>query len=142
MVIGELNIGVLVFLVFIIDPKHIVKDNLPLHLQFMKEGYMIIKIGDKIEIRRRGNEIPRDGIIESISISTNAQSDPAGERGAKVEELDLDLNYSGSIGYKDVTFDNDNGDYWCYFGQIIDPKGKNKKQWWEDREVINHLGGS
>jgi len=97
---------------------------------------MIIKIGDKIEIRPVGGGILRDGIITDISISTNAQIDPAGENGAKVEELDLDLNYAGSICYTDVTF-NDEGDEtgdhkWCYFGQIVQPEGKNKKQWWED----------
>ena len=47
---------------------------------------MIIKINDKIEVRKR-NQIPRDGIITSISIATS-QSDPAGELGTKVEELD------------------------------------------------------
>ena len=102
---------------------------------------MIIKINDKIEVRKR-NQIPRDGIITSISIATS-QSDPAGELGTKVEELDLSLNYAGSICYTDITF-NDEGDesgdeYWCYFHQIIDPKGENKKLWWEDREVINQL---
>jgi hypothetical protein len=97
---------------------------------------MIIKINDKIEIRPVGGGILRDGIITSISISTNAQIDPAGENGAKVEELDLDLKYKGSIGYTDVTF-NDEGDEtgeskWAYFTQIVQPEGKNKKQWWED----------
>ena len=97
---------------------------------------MIIKVNDKIEIRPVGGGILRDGIITDISISTNAQSDPAGERGAKVEELDLDLKYEGSICYTDVTF-NDEGDEtgeakWAYFGQIVQPEGKNKKQWWED----------
>jgi len=97
---------------------------------------VIIKINDKIEIRPVGGGILRDGIITSISISTNAQIDPAGEKGATVEELDLDLKYEGSIGYTDVTF-NDEGDEtgdskWAYFAQIVQPEGKNKKQWWED----------
>ena len=97
---------------------------------------MIIKIGDKIEIRPVGGGILRDGIITDISISTNAQYDPAGERGATVEELDLDLKYEGSICYTDVTF-NDEGDEsgdskWAYFAQIVQPECKNKKQWWED----------
>ena len=97
---------------------------------------MIIKINDKIEIRPVGGGILRDGIITSISISTNAQIDPAGENGPNVEELDLDLNYAGSIGYKDITF-NDEGDEtgkskWAYFAQIVQPEGKNNKQWWED----------
>ena len=97
---------------------------------------VIIKIDDKIEIRPVGGGILRDGIITSISISTNAQIDPAGERGATVEELDLDLKYEGSISYTDITF-NDEGDEsgdekWCYFPQIVQPEGKNKKEWWED----------
>ena len=97
---------------------------------------MLIKINDKIEIRPVGGGILRDGIITNISISTNAQSDPAGENGATVEELDLDLKYEGSICYTDVTF-NDEGDEtvdskWAYFAQIVQPESKNKKQWWED----------
>ena len=97
---------------------------------------MLIKINDKIEIRPVGGGILRDGIITDISISTNAQIDPAGERGATVEELDLDLKYEGSICYTDVTF-NEEGDEtgdskWAYFAQIVQPEGKNKKQWWED----------
>ena len=97
---------------------------------------MIIEIGDKIEVRPVGGGILRDAIVESIAISTNAQIDPAGENGANVEELDLDLKYAGSIGYTDITF-NDEGDEsgelkWAYFAQIVQPESKNKKQWWED----------
>ena len=97
---------------------------------------MIIKINDKVEIRPNGSGMLIDGIITHISISTNAQIDPAGENGAKVEELDLDLKYAGSICYTDVTFNDEGdetGDYkWAYFDQIVQPEGKNKKQWWED----------
>ena len=83
---------------------------------------MIIKINDRVEIRPVGGGMLRDGIITSISISTNKELDPAGERGPNVEELDLDLEFPGSIGYTDVTF-NDEGDEtgdsrWAYFGQI------------------------
>ena len=97
---------------------------------------MLIKINDKIEIRPVGGGILRDGIITNISISTNAQIDPAGENGPNVEELDLSMKYAGSIGYKDITF-NDEGDEsgdskWAYFAQIVQPEGKNKKQWLED----------
>ena len=103
---------------------------------------MLIKVNDKIEIRPVGGGILRDGIITNISISTNSQIDPAGERGANVEELDLDMNYAGSIGYTDVTF-NDEGDEtgdsrWAYFGQIVNPEGKNKKQWWEDNKIYDN----
>ena len=97
---------------------------------------MIIKINDKIEIRPVGGGILRDGIITNISISTNAQIDPAGENGPNVEELDLSMKYAGSIGYKDITFndegDNDGPEHWAYFDQIVQPESKNKKQWWED----------
>ena len=100
---------------------------------------MIIKINDKIEVRPVGGGILRDGIITNISISTNGQTDPAGENGPNVEELDLDLNYAGSIGYKDITFndegDNDGPEYWAYFDQIVQPESKNKKQWWEDNMI-------
>ena len=47
---------------------------------------MLIKVNDKIEVRPVGGGILRDGIITNISISTNAQIDPAGENGASVEE--------------------------------------------------------
>ena len=103
--------------------------------QYVRGG-VIIKVNDKIEIRPVGGGILRDGIITNIAISTNAQIDPAGENGPNVEELDLNMNYAGSIGYTDVTF-NDEGDEsgdskWAYFAQIVQPDGKNKKQWWED----------
>ena len=105
---------------------------------------MLIKINDKIEIRPVGGGILRDGIITDISISTNAQIDPAGERGATVEELDLDLKYEGSICYTDVTFNDESdesGDSkWAYFAQIVQPEGKNKKQWREDNILYGKDG--
>ena len=46
------------------------------------------------------------------------------------------MKYACSIGYKDITFndegDNDGPEHWAYFDQIVQPEGKNKKQWWED----------
>jgi hypothetical protein len=83
---------------------------------------MIIKINDRVEIRPVGGGMLRDGIITMISISKNKELDPAGERGVNVEELDLSNEFPGSIGYTDVTF-NDEGDEsgdsrWAYFGQI------------------------
>ena len=91
---------------------------------FTKCGKMIIKINDRVKIRPVGGGILRDGIITSISISRNSELDPAGERGVSVEELDLSNEFPGSIGYTDVTF-NDEGDEsgdsrWAYFGQIKD----------------------
>jgi hypothetical protein len=84
---------------------------------------MIIKINDRVQIRPVGGSILRDGIITMISISKNVELDPAGERGLNVEELNLDNEFPGSIGYTDITF-NDEGDEtgdskWAYFGQII-----------------------
>ena len=70
---------------------------------------MIIKVGDKVEIKRGFNPLLRDGIIKDINISTNAETDPAGENGPSVKELNLSLNYAGSITYEDVTF-GQNGD--------------------------------
>jgi len=90
---------------------------------FTKCGKMIIKINDRVQIRPVGGSILRDGIITMISISKNVELDPAGERGLNVEELNLDNEFPGSIGYTDITF-NDEGDEtgdskWAYFGQII-----------------------
>ena len=79
---------------------------------------MIIKIGDKIEVKRGFNPILRDGIIKDINISTNAETDPAGENGPSVKELDLSLNYAGSITYEDVTFGQNGDMHWAYFDQI------------------------
>jgi hypothetical protein len=77
---------------------------------------MIIKIGDKVEISKRG--INRDGIITDISIGLTT-SDPAGELGIKLKEYDTDMGYLGSISYKDVTFGESEGEYWAYFDQVI-----------------------
>ena len=104
---------------------------------------MIIKVNNKIEIRPVGGGILRDGIITSISIATHI-GDPAGESGRSVEEYDTDLEYAGSIGYTDITF-NDEGDEtgdskWAYFAQIVQPEGKSKKQWWEDNILYKKDG--
>jgi hypothetical protein len=83
---------------------------------------MIIKVNDRVEVRPIGSGVLRDGIITNISISTNAELDPAGERGVNVEELDLSNEFPGSICYTDVTFndeDDETGDLkWAYFSQI------------------------
>jgi len=79
---------------------------------------MIIKVGDKVEIKRGFNPLLRDGIIKDINISTNAETDPAGENGPSVKELNLSLNYAGSITYEDVTFGQNGDMHWAYFGQI------------------------
>lgn len=83
---------------------------------------MIIKINDRVEIRPVGGGMLRDGIITSISISKNAELDPAGERGVNVEEFDLYNELPGSICYTDVTFNDEDDESgksrWAYFGQI------------------------
>ena len=83
---------------------------------------MKIKLNDRVEIRQVGGGMLRNGIITMISISLNPELDPAGERGVKVEELDLNNEFPGSIGYTDVTLndeDDETGESkWAYFGQI------------------------
>ena len=69
---------------------------------------MKIKIGDWIKVNMSGFTY-REGIIKDIKIGT-CESDPAGELGYEVQELDTKLNYLGSVGYGD--------NYWCYFNQI------------------------
>ena len=59
-----------------------------------------------------------EAIITDINISTNAETDPAGENGPSVKELNLSLNYAGSITYEDVTFGQNGDMHWAYFGQI------------------------
>ena len=73
---------------------------------------MKIKIGDWIKVNMSGFTY-REGIIKDIKIGT-CESDPAGELGYEVQELDTKLNYLGSVG------DGDN--YWCYFNQIEEVK--------------------
>ena len=69
---------------------------------------MKIKVGDWIKVNMSGFTY-REGIIKDIKIGT-CESDPAGELGYEVQELDTKLNYLGSVGYGD--------NYWCYFNQI------------------------
>jgi len=90
---------------------------------------MLVKIGDKIEVSKRGS-FNRDAIVTGISIGLT-KSDPAGELGIQLKEYDTDMGYLGSISYKDVTFDNDSEDeYWCYFDQIVtQQKGDGVQMW-------------
>ena len=73
---------------------------------------MKIKIGDWIKVNMSGFTY-REGIIKDIKIGT-CETDPAGELGYEVQELDTKLNYLGSVGYGD--------NYWCYFDQIEEVK--------------------
>jgi len=73
---------------------------------------MLIKVGDKVAIKTRSLSSV-EGVITDISLGL-VKSDPAGELGVNVQEYDTDMNYVGSIGYK-----NDSGEnYWAYFDQI------------------------
>lgn len=78
---------------------------------------MLVKIGDKIEVSKRGS-FNRDAIVTGISIGLT-KSDPAGELGIQLKEYDTDMGYLGSISYKDTTFDGDHGEKWAYFDQIV-----------------------
>ena len=73
---------------------------------------MKIKVGDWIKVNMSGFTY-REGIIQDIKIGT-CETDPAGELGYEVQELDTKLNYLGSVGYGD--------NYWCYFNQIEEVK--------------------
>ena len=68
---------------------------------------MKIKVGDWIKVEHHGAY--REGIIQDIMIGT-CESDPAGELGHEVQELDTKYFTLGSVGYGD--------NYWCYFNQI------------------------
>ena len=68
---------------------------------------MKIKIGDWIKVKSGMGY--REGIIQDIKIGT-CETDPAGELGHEVQELDTIYFTFGSVGYGD--------NYWCYFNQI------------------------
>tara|TARA_B100000900_G_scaffold368170_1_gene345193 strand:- start:304 stop:558 length:255 start_codon:yes stop_codon:yes gene_type:complete len=77
---------------------------------------MIIQKNNSVCINKRGRFI--DGTITDISIALTP-SDPAGENGVQVEQLDIDMNYKGSISYKT----NNDQEYWAYFDQIVEVDG-------------------
>jgi|TARA_Y100000296_G_scaffold52447_1_gene60063 hypothetical protein len=78
---------------------------------------MLIKVGDYISVKTRGNYLSgyRYGTITNISIGTT-KDDIAGESGVSVKDYDTDLKYLGSVSYKnDDSFPDE---FWCYFDQI------------------------
>tara|TARA_R100000501_G_C2619242_1_gene112615 strand:+ start:656 stop:925 length:270 start_codon:yes stop_codon:yes gene_type:complete len=78
---------------------------------------MLIKVGDYISVKTRGNYLSgyRYGTITNISIGTT-KDDIAGESGVSVKDYDTDLKYLGSESYKnDDSFPDE---FWCYFDQI------------------------
>ena len=83
-----------------------------------------IKIGDQVEVEMRG-ESNRYGTITQINIATD-KTDIAGESGVRVNELDLELEYIGSISFKND--DSFPGEYWAYFNQIKDVYGHSEDE--------------
>ena len=78
-----------------------------------------IKVGDQVEVDMRDIS-NRYGTITAINIATD-KGDIAGESGVRVNELDLELEYTGSISFKnDDSFPDE---YWSYFYQIKDIYG-------------------
>ena len=78
-----------------------------------------IKVGDQVEVDMRDIS-NRYGTITQINIATD-KGDIAGESGIRVNELDLELEYTGSISFKnDDSFPDE---YWSYFYQIKDIYG-------------------
>ena len=79
-----------------------------------------IKVGDLVQVAMSGDSSDRFGTITQINIAID-KNDIAGENGVRVNELDLELNYVGSISFKnDDSFPDE---YWSYFYQIKDIYG-------------------
>ena len=83
-----------------------------------------IKVGDQVEVERV--EGHRYGTITAINIATD-KTDIAGESGVRVNELDLELKYTGAISFKnDDSFPDE---YWSYFYQIKDVYGHDEDEY-------------
>jgi hypothetical protein len=96
--------------------------------EFSMRKDKLIKVGDMVEVHQ-SNTTNRFGIITDISIATS-KSDIAGELGIQVNELDLELNYTGSIGFRnDDAYGEKNNKWWCYFYQIVDIYGHDKDEY-------------
>ena len=78
--------------------------------------HMKIKVGDWIKVDCNGSY--REGIIQDIKIGT-CETDPAGELGHDVKELDTKYFTFGSVGFGDS--------WWCYFNQIKEVKNAETK---------------
>ena len=84
-----------------------------------------IKVGDQVEVDMR-DVSNRYGTITQINIATD-KGDVAGESGVRVNELDLELEYTGSISFKnDDSFPDE---YWAYFYQIKDVYGHSEDEY-------------
>ena len=83
-----------------------------------------IKVGDQVEVEHNGGN--RYGTITQINIATD-KGDIAGESGVRVNELDLELEYTGSISFKND--DSFPSEYWAYFYQIKDVYGHSEDEY-------------
>ena len=85
-----------------------------------------IKVGDSVEVHRTGGMRNRYGTITQINIATD-KTDIAGESGVRVNELDLELGYTGSISFKnDDSFPDE---FWAYFIEIKDVYGHSEDEY-------------
>ena len=84
-----------------------------------------IKVGDQVEVDMSDSS-NRYGTITQINIATD-KGDVAGESGVRVNELDLELEYTGSISFKND--DSFPGEYWAYFYQIKDVYGHSEDEY-------------
>jgi len=84
-----------------------------------------IKVGDQVEVEMRDIS-NRYGTITAINIATD-KGDPAGECGVRVNELDLELEYTGSISFKND--DSFPGEYYSYFYKIKDVYGHSEDEY-------------
>ena len=84
-----------------------------------------IKVGDQVEVDMR-DVSNRYGTITQINIATD-KGDVAGESGVRVNELDLELEYTGSISFKnDDSFPDE---FWAYFIEIKDVYGHSEDEY-------------
>ncbi len=88
-----------------------------------------IKVGDRVEVHHTGSFGNRFGIITDITIALD-KNDIAGEQGIRVNDLDLELNYVGTIGFQnDDSFGETDNKFWAYFFQVVDVYGHEKDQY-------------
>ena len=58
------------------------------------------------------------------------KSDIAGESGVRVNELDLELNYVGSIGFQnDDSYGEKDNKFWAYLFQVVDVYGHDEDKY-------------
>ena len=86
-----------------------------------------IKVGDQVEVEMRDIS-NRYGTITAINIATD-KYDPAGECGVRVNELDLELEYTGSISFKnDDAYGEKDNRFWAYLFEIVDVYGHSEDE--------------